>query len=308
MAESIGILLIGGGLTGLIIRTFVLEEHGFKVTAVDNYKAAGPLLRRTDLVILDWTSEDSAGGFRFLRETSPKLPVIVIASTPLSEPVREAAAAVIAHSALASSLLPIVQLAMHPRNRPKTRTPSKVRLGIGDDFVSVGQHLLLFWESEVELQCLANFLTAGLDMDDQLVLCGPSTANTRLANMLDEHGLNADELSSRGKLSVIEAEGAETAVPQLVELMQSPEHKQDGGVIRVVGTAAGWDQAIAEESLIRHECDLDRALSGCACVTICPYRTWGMSSRTIIHGALWNHASVIVNNTVKDNPFYKPLN
>ena len=88
MPESKRILLVGGGLTELVIRTFVLEESGFKVTAVDNYGAAEPLLSHTDLVILDWASADAVSAFRFIRETSPECPVIVIASVPISEGVR----------------------------------------------------------------------------------------------------------------------------------------------------------------------------------------------------------------------------
>lgn len=305
MSESSKILLIGGGLTEVVIRTFVLEERGFKVTAADDYRATEPLLRHADLVILDWASADSTGAFRFLRETYPEVPVIVIASVPISEEVREDAAAVITHATLNSSLLPLVQLALHPVNRSKTNIPSQIRLGIGDAYVTVGQHLLLFWEEEAELQSLAGFLTAGLDTDDQLVLCGPSPANTLLTNALEKDGFQAGQLSSRGTLRVIEADDTKTAVPKLVEFFHSPERR--GGVVRVVGNASGWEQVNDEDSLILHEGELDRVLAKSSCIAICPYRTLGLNSRTIYNGALMNHASVIVGNTLKDNPFYRPL-
>lgn len=305
MPESTRILLIGGGLTELVIRTFVLEERGFKVTAVDGYRAAEPLLHDAHLVILDWASADAASTFRFIRETSPESPVIVIASVPISEGVRWDAAAIITHSTLDSSLLPVVQLALHPSNRAKTRTRKKFRLGIGDDFVSAGQHLLLFWEEEAELQSLTGFLKAGLDTDDHLVLCGPSPANTLLSDMMEERGLHAPELSSRGKLSVIEADDTATAVTKLLNLFQSPEVR--GDMIRVVGNSSGWRQVNDEDGLIRGEAEFDRALVQYPCVTICPYRTRGLNSRTIYNGALMNHPSVIVGNGIKENPFYRPL-
>jgi CheY-like chemotaxis protein len=305
MQESKRILLVGGGLTEFVIRTFVLEEHGFKVTAVGNYGAAEPLLRHTDLVILDWASADATSALRFIRETSPECPVIVIASVPISDRVREDATAIITHSALNSSLLPVVQFAIHPMSRAKTRTPKKVPLGIGDHFVSVGQHLLLFWEKETELQSLTGFLVAGLATNDRLVLCGPPPANSLLTNMLEERGLPAEELSSRGRLSVLEAEDTQTAVPKLLELCQSPELRSR--VIRVVANSFGWNHVSDEDGLIRGEGEIDRALANYACVTICPYRTHGMSSRTMFDGALRNHASVIVDNTVRENPFYRPL-
>ncbi len=305
MAEPTRILLIGGGLTEIVIRTFVLEESGFKVTAVDNYGAADPLLRNTDLVILDWASAESTNAFRYIRSTSPNCPVIIVASVPISEEIREDAAAVINHSALNSSLLSLVQLAVHPRSRAKIRTPKKFRFGIGDDFVSAGQHMLFFWEEEAELQSLTGFLGAGQDTDDQLVLCGPSPANTLLTNMLEENGILAEELSSRGKLSVIEADDTGTAVTKLLNLFQSPDVR--GGMIRVVANSSGWNQANDEDGLIRGEAEFDRALVKYPCVMICPYRTRGLNSRTIYNGALMNHPSVIVGNTIKDNPFYRPL-
>ena len=123
--------------------------------------------------------------------------------------------------------------------------------------------------------------------------------------MLEEGGFQAEELSAQGKLSVIGADKIETAVPQLLELIHSP--RSNGGVIRIVGNAAGWEQMDDEDRLILHEGELDRALATCAVIAICPYRTRGISSRTICHGALRNHASVIVDNAVKDNPFYRPL-
>ena len=83
--------------------------------------------------------------------------------------------------------------------------------------------MLFFWEEEAELQSLTGFLGAGLDTDDHLVLCGPAPANTLLTNMLEERGLHAEELSSRGKLSVIEADDTGTAVTKLLNLFQSPD-------------------------------------------------------------------------------------
>lgn len=305
MPEPREILVIGGGLTGLIIRHFILEERGLKVTAVDEYGAARSFLRHTNLIILDWASEDSTSAFRFIRETASELPVIVIASVPISEEVREAAAAVITHSALSTSLLPLVQLALHPRNLAKRYIPTQVRLGIGNAYVTAGQHLLLLWEEEAELKNLAGFLTAGLASDDQLVLCGPSAANALLTTVLNGQGFQAEELSSRGTLRVIEAEDTKTTVLKFLELFESPEHH--GGVVRVVGNAAGWEQVDDEDGLIQHEAELDRALANRSCIAICPYRTRGLTSRTLYNGALMNHPSVIVDNTVKNNPFYRPL-
>ena len=75
-------------------------------------------------------------------------------------------------------------------------------------------------------------------------------------------------------------------------------------MIRVVANSSGWNQVNDEDGLIRGEAELDRALIKYPCVTICPYRTRGLNSRTIYNGALMNHPAVIVGNSIKDNPFY----
>lgn len=125
MATGSRILVIGSGLTAVILGSFVGEEHGFQMTVADNIDSAQALfnLADADVIVLDWELEQASHILRQLHQKAPSVPVILIASTPISEQYRESAAVVIRHSELAGSFVPVIQLAL------RRKTPASPAFG-----------------------------------------------------------------------------------------------------------------------------------------------------------------------------------
>ena len=305
MATGSQILVIGSGLTAAILGSFVGPEHGFQMTVADNIDSAQALFDLTDadVIVLDWELERASFILRQLRQTVPSIPVIIIASIPLAEQTIESAAAVIRHSELAGSFVPVIQLALR-RKTPASPVPlDEVPFGIVDAYVTIGQHFAMFWKDEAELATMAKFFSVGLETGDYLVLAYPQAAGALIGRVFKQNGIDVTKLESQGRLRVIEAEREDIVVSNIIEAIQSALSR-GAPLVRLLGHVAGWQTAADEHVVIESEAAFEKFIKGCRCVAVCPYRVNAITGHTMLRAALQTHRSVIFNGSIVDNPFY----
>lgn len=306
MAARNRILVLGSGLTAAILGSFVGEEHGFQMTVADNIDSAQSLfdLADADVIVLDWELEQASYTFRQLRQTVPSIPVIIIASTPLAEQIVESAVAVLRHSELPSSFVPVIQLALHRKTLTSPVVPlDEVPFGIVDACVTIGQHFAMFWKDEAELATMARFFSVGLEAGDYFILAYPQAAGELIGRVFERNGIDATKLESQGRLRVIKAEREDIAVSSIIEAIQSALSR-GAPLVRLLGHVAGWQTAADEHVVIESEAAFEKFIKGCRCVAVCPYRVNAVNGGTMLKAALRTHKSVIFNGSIVDNPFY----
>ena len=79
---------------------------------------------------------------------------------------------------------------MCSRRRPNARIP----LGIADDQVELGSHLIHFWENDEEFARGVRFLEPGLSGNDHCVVFGNDEVTARVFRQLDARGFDTASL------------------------------------------------------------------------------------------------------------------
>ena len=84
---------------------------------------------------------------------------------------------------------------------------SKIPLGITNDEVALGSHLIHFWRSDEEFERGVRFLELGIaDESQYCVLFGHDEANQRVLEILRKTGCDMDQLLHEGRVVVLRRE------------------------------------------------------------------------------------------------------
>src|SRR5436309_3187604 len=80
----------------------------------------------------------------------------------------------------------------------------KIALGITEDEIALGSHLIHFWQSDEEFERGVRFLEIGMDDDSQYcVLFGHEEANERVLEILRRNGHDVDGLLRARRLTIL---------------------------------------------------------------------------------------------------------
>jgi len=88
----------------------------------------------------------------------------------------------------------------------------KIALGITDDEVPLGSHLIHFWHTDGEFERGVRFLELGIDDESQYsVLFGHDEANERVLQTLRKTGRDLDRVIRDGRLVILRRESSAPA-------------------------------------------------------------------------------------------------
>ena len=79
----------------------------------------------------------------------------------------------------------------------------KIPLGITDDEVDLGSHLIYFWQSEEEFAHGVRFLEPGLMGEDHCVVFGHDEATERVFQLLQAKGFDAESLTKQRRITLL---------------------------------------------------------------------------------------------------------
>ena len=187
----------------------------------------------------------------------------------------------------------------------KQRQP--VPLGIHDETVATGDHLALFYETEVEFAEAFGFVETGLTAGDHCILFGIPDDTSRMIRVLEERGYDVAALLRDGRLSILRpaltCEDTVAAVSGHFDQVLG----QGARFIRFIGNAAvgreGWPP---EEEFYKLEATVSAATLDLPCVAMCMFDLRTQSAKTIMHAAIEGHPVTIHRNCIRENPFYVP--
>ena len=188
-------------------------------------------------------------------------------------------------------------------------TPPDDRIPFGilpAEYVTTGDHIAYFWETEKEFEQGVNFLTAGLADRDHCVIFGHDEANARVCGILDARRVPVEALRRTGRLTVVGAAstGDET-LAKLATVFQKAV--ADGApLIRLLGNI-GWGKPDwpGEEDIMLFEAKVTGAAKLFPAVIVCMYDVRSLSGRVIVHGGLGTHPISVCGNVMRVNTHHQ---
>ncbi len=188
------------------------------------------------------------------------------------------------------------------------RRVAEVPLGLGEEYVAVGDHVAYLWETEEEFERAVAFLETGLRMGDHCVVFGHEDANRRVLEILEARGSDPDALRDGGRLSVLAGRPDPDAM--LEEIGRTFAEALDGGasMVRLLGnigwTREGWPD---EHGCLVFEAKVTGAAADLPVVVMCMYDVGGLSGPVVLHGAFETHPLTFHGNLVRENPCFTPI-
>jgi hypothetical protein len=200
------------------------------------------------------------------------------------------------------------EIEQEQRRIEKQYQSRRVPLGITEDEVELGSHLVYFWENETEFRRGVRFVEAGLRSRDLCIVQGHEEAIARSLAVLRNDGFDIEDLIAKNRLLLVRRQHA--AQRTLTDLAAALEAATRAGApaIRILGNLGfGRDPLPAgENDVIELEARATAVISRFPCVLICMYEVRSLPGRLMMKGGMENHPLTVCNDGLCENPHYRP--
>jgi MEDS: MEthanogen/methylotroph, DcmR Sensory domain len=192
-------------------------------------------------------------------------------------------------------------------NRMKS-SPDKIALGITDDEVPLGTHLIHFWHTDGEFERGVRFLELGIDDESQYcVLFGHDEANDRVLQILRRTGRDLDRIIGEGRLIILRRESSAPATLASIDAVFSKAAGKGATAIRYLGNL-GMGQAPLPGRGADEVVELESAATLLAdrypSVIVCMYDINTVSGRLVLDGGFGAHPLAVCRGALRQNPYY----
>jgi MEDS: MEthanogen/methylotroph, DcmR Sensory domain len=184
----------------------------------------------------------------------------------------------------------------------------KIALGITDDEVPLGSHLIHFWHTNDEFERGVRFLKLGVEDESQYcVLFGHDEANDRVLQILRKTGLDLDRVIQEGRLVILRRESSAGATLASIDAAFSRAVGKGAIAIRYLGNL-GTGQAPLPGRGADEVVELENGATALAdrypCVIVCMYDINTVSGRLVLDGGFGTHPLAVCRGAVRHNPYY----
>lgn len=193
-------------------------------------------------------------------------------------------------------------------SKDHTVVGNEIPVGITDDRVALGSHLIYFWESDDDFARGVRFLYPGLGKDEHCIIFGHDEALEKVQATLRADGYDPQELIGKLKLTVIRRRSdARGTISDITDVVQAAL-RAGASCVRFLGNLGmGTDPLPAgEDDVLELEAQADALIHGLPCVIVCMYDIRTLSGRLILKGGLETHHLAVCSHGVQKNPYYLP--
>ena len=188
----------------------------------------------------------------------------------------------------------------------------KIALGITDDEVSLGSHLIHFWHTNDEFERGVRFLELGVQDESQYcVLFGHDEANDRVLEILRRSGPDLDRVIQEGRLVILRRESSASATLASIDAAFSLAVDKGAIAIRYLGNL-GMGQALlpgrGADEVVEVECGATKLAGRYPCVIVCMYDINTVSGRLVLDGGFGTHPLAVCRGALLHNPYYATEN
>ncbi len=182
-----------------------------------------------------------------------------------------------------------------------------IPVGITDDRVPLGSHLIYFWENERDFERGVRFLYPGLGAGEHCIIFGHDEALQHVMQTLRSNGYDPDELIRNLELTVLRRHASADAT--LADIRDVAQACLNAGAraVRFLGNLGmGRDPLPAgEDDVLDLESKVSALISSVPCVVVCMYDVSTLSGRLILKGGLETHRLAVCSEGVHENPYFE---
>lgn len=184
----------------------------------------------------------------------------------------------------------------------------KIALGITDDEVPLGSHLIHFWHTDAEFERGVSFLELGIaDESEYCVLFGHNEANQRVLEILRTRGYDLGRILQEGRLVILRRESSASETLAKIDAAFSDAVAKGATAIRYLGNL-GMGQAQLPGRGADEVVDLESGATALAlrypCVIVCMYDVNTVSGRLVLAGGFGTHPLAVCRGALRHNPYY----
>ena len=187
-------------------------------------------------------------------------------------------------------------------------SPDKIALGITDDEVPLGSHLIHFWRTDDEFERGVRFIELGVaDQSQYCVLFGHNEANQRVLEILQTRGYDLAPVLREGRLVILPRESSASETLARIDGAFSDAVAKRATAIRYLGNL-GMGQAPLPARGADEVVELESGATALAvrypCVIVCMYDVNTVSGRLVLDGGFGTHPLTVCRGALRHNPYY----
>lgn len=185
----------------------------------------------------------------------------------------------------------------------------EIPLGITDDVVDLGSHLIYFWQSEEEFSRGVRFLEPGLLGEDHCIVFGHDEATERVYRLLQAKGFDTESLTQQRRITLLRREAPAGTTLSDIEDVFKAAIRAGAPAIRYLGNL-GFGQASLPGKGIEDVLELEARVTSLAkrfpAVVVCMYDVNTLPGRLILKGGFQTHPAAVCGDHLIDNAYYIP--
>ena len=199
------------------------------------------------------------------------------------------------------------KLEQHLQTSPRLRESAQgIPVGITDDRVQLGSHLIYFWENDKDFERGVRFLYPGLGQGEHCIVFGHDEAIERVLDLIRAKGYNSQHLIRDMALTVIRRRAsAQATLSDIGDVVQAAM-RAGATAVRFLGNLGmGRDPLPAgEDDVLELENKVTSLISPLPAVVVCMYDVRTLSGRLVLKGGLESHRLAVCHHGVRENPYY----
>jgi len=185
----------------------------------------------------------------------------------------------------------------------------EIPLGITNDVVDLGSHLIYFWQSDEEFAQGVRFLEPGLMGEDHCVVFGHDEATERVFRLLQAKGFDTESLTKQRRITLLRREAPAGTTLSDIEDVFKAAVRAGAPAIRYLGNL-GFGQAPLPGTGIDDVLELESRVTSLAkrfpAVVVCMYDVNTLPGRLILKGGFQTHPVAVCGDHLIDNAYYIP--
>ncbi|HEX8892557.1 MAG TPA: MEDS domain-containing protein [Terriglobales bacterium] len=186
---------------------------------------------------------------------------------------------------------------------------TEIPLGITNDAVDLGSHLIYFWQSEEEFARGVRFLEPGLLGEDHCIVFGHDEATERVYRLLQAKGFDTESLTRQRRITLLRREAPAGTTLSDIEDVFKAAIRAGAPAIRYLGNL-GFGEAPLPGKGIEDVLELEARVTSLAkrfpAVVVCMYDVNTLPGRLILKGGFQTHPLAVCGDDLIDNAYYIP--
>jgi len=184
---------------------------------------------------------------------------------------------------------------------------STIALGITEDDVPLGSHLIHFWKTDEEFESGVRFLQIGINSESEYcVLFGHDEANERVLETLRKTARDLDCALDERRLVVLRRESSASATLANIEALFETASRSGATAIRYLGILGMGSDPLpgkGASEVIELETRVTALVHQYPCVMVCMYDVNTVSGHLLLASGFATHPLAVWGDMLKQNPY-----